>query len=301
MVDPIQIFWTPAGDNLPALGSRSLVDVSDGDTPTIRMPIRMLSVDTPEVTARNETRAAQIDQNFLQLAQWIREHKAPVSAHFAEHILPRLETGQAGTLQYTQGKSASAFFKEQIEKRLTKPNGTKRNLFVRHGDSPFDNYHRLLAYVAPDYSSTELAELSRLERSTFNLDLVANGWASPFIVFPNIPGELDLPLYLQQATNAYQNTLGIWAEPLMLPAYEYRMCEKLYEITKDLMAGKKLKTAERHAWRSRYCADMRDRLLYGPEHYTQIPPPYRLWIWPNDVQKAVGALSLVPSVSLLEL
>lgn len=54
MVDPVQVLWTPAGAQIPNLGARALVDVSDGDTPNIRMPIRMLSIDTPEVTAKSE-------------------------------------------------------------------------------------------------------------------------------------------------------------------------------------------------------------------------------------------------------
>jgi endonuclease YncB( thermonuclease family) len=50
VTDPVQVLWSPAGVSLASLGDRALVDVSDGDTPNIRMPIRMLSVDTPEVT-----------------------------------------------------------------------------------------------------------------------------------------------------------------------------------------------------------------------------------------------------------
>lgn len=301
MVEPIEIFWTPAGENLPDLGSRSLVDISDGDTPTIRMPIRMLSVDTPEVTAHSEAGAKKVDEKFAQLAQWIREGRAPVSRVFADYILPKLETGTAGTLHYSQGKAASDFAKQNIENRLTRESGTKRTLFIRTADAPFDPNHRLLAYIAPNYSAKELATLSRAERSTFNLDLIASGWASPFIIFPNIPGEQDLPLYLHLAVQAYEQKRGIWADALTLPAYEYRMCEKLYEITKDVVEGKSLRSSERYTWRSRYCADMRTRLLYGPEAYTQVPPPYRLWVWPNDAQRALGALNLVPSPSLLEL
>lgn len=301
MVEPIEIFWTPAGENLPDLGSRSLVDISDGDTPTIRMPIRMLSVDTPEVTAHSEAGAKKVDEKFVQLAQWIREGKAPVSRAFADYILPKVETGTAGTLHYSQGKTASDFAKQNIEKRLTRESGTKRTLFIRTADAPFDPNHRLLAYIAPNYSAKELATLSRAERSTFNLDLIASGWASPFIIFPNIPGEQDLPLYLHLAVQAYEQKRGIWADALTLPAYEYRMCEKLYGISKKLADGEVLRSTERYAWRSRYCADMRDRLLYGPESYMKVPPPYRLWLWSTDVQKAVGALNLVPSPSLLEL
>lgn len=67
MIDPVQILWTPAGQNLPSLGSKALEDVSNGDTPNVRMPIRMLSIDTPEVTARSETGAQNVDAKF---AEW---------------------------------------------------------------------------------------------------------------------------------------------------------------------------------------------------------------------------------------
>ena len=80
-----------------------------------------------------------------------------------------------------------------------------------------------------------------------------------------------------------------------MPGYEYRMCEKLYDITKKLVNGDTLYYSRQIAWRSRYCADMRDRKLYGPEEYMMIPEPYRLWIWSNDVQKSITMLNLVPA------
>ena len=52
MIEPVQVLWSPAGTSMPSLGDRALVDVTDGDTPNIRTPIRMLSVDTPEVIGR---------------------------------------------------------------------------------------------------------------------------------------------------------------------------------------------------------------------------------------------------------
>ncbi len=74
-----QILWSPAGQNLPSLGSRSLTDISDGDTPNIRMPIRMLSIDTPEVTANSLEGAEKVDLRFKELAEWIKNGKAPVT------------------------------------------------------------------------------------------------------------------------------------------------------------------------------------------------------------------------------
>ena len=80
MVDPVQVLWTPAGTHIPNLGAKALAGVSDGDTPNIRMPMRMLSVDTPEVTARSAAGAQKVDQKFAQLAAWIGNGTAPVSA-----------------------------------------------------------------------------------------------------------------------------------------------------------------------------------------------------------------------------
>ncbi len=295
MAEETEILWTTAGVNLPSLGSRSLVDVSDGDTPNIRMPIRMLSIDTPEVTAKSIEKASKIDQQFLELVEWVQTGQAPVSEGFAEYLLPKLETGLAASLQFNQGKSASLFYKSKIDERLTRPSGSKRKLFIRAPEKPFDGYGRLLAYVAPSYSAKERKEMSRLERATFNLNLIESGWAAPFILFPNIPGELDLPLFLEAAEKAQEIGAGQYSNSLSLPGYEYRMCEKLYSITKKKLSGEPLSYPAMLGWRSRYCADMRTRRLYGPESYFKVSVPYRIWIWPDDVQNAISMLNLIPS------
>lgn len=299
MIEPIQIMWSPAGVTMQSVGARAVVDVTDGDTPNIRMPIRMLSVDTPEVTARSEARARAIDEEFGQLAEWIGHGRAPISRRLADVVVPKLATGWAGTLQFQQGRDASAFTKANMEQRLTRPDGSKRKLFTRVAQRPFDDNGRLLAYVAPDYTATELRTLPRRERATFNLDLVATGWAAPFIIYPSIPGELDLPLLIEAAVGATLARRGIWASDETLPAYEYRAMEKLYHVTKKIVEGADLRAGEAYSWRSRYCADMRTRTLHGPEDYSDIPPPYRLWIWPTDVAEAVGRLNLVPAPRLV--
>lgn len=109
MADLVQVLWSPVGENMPSLGARALVDISDGDTPNIRVPVRMLSVDTPETTARSEQRGRTIDEEFAQLAEWITEGHAPIQPPLAEFLLPKLTTGAAGTLHFQQGKSASEF------------------------------------------------------------------------------------------------------------------------------------------------------------------------------------------------
>ncbi|MGH3927724.1 MAG: thermonuclease family protein, partial [Pseudonocardiaceae bacterium] len=287
------------GVTLQSVGARALIDVTDGDTPNIRMPIRMLSVDTPEVTARSEERAREIDEEFRQLAEWIGQGRAPISPQLGAVVAPKLATGRAGTLQFQQGRDASTFAKDNMERRLTRPEGRKRNLFTRIAAPPFDDNGRLLAYVAPDYSAAERRTLTRRERATFNLDLVTAGWAVPFVIYPSIPGELDLPLLIDAAVDAVTARQGIWASEETLPAYEYRAMEKLYRITKKIVEGGELRAGEAHSWRERYCADMRTRVLHGPEDYADVPAPYRLWIWPDDVAEAVRWLNLVPAPRLV--
>lgn len=123
MIEAVQIIWSPAGVSLPSLDARALLDMTDGDTPNIRMPIRMLSVDTPEVTARTEERATEIDQQLAQLAEWIKQDRAPISRPLADFLLSKLLTGHAGSLHFQQGQQASAFAKRNAETRLTRPNG----------------------------------------------------------------------------------------------------------------------------------------------------------------------------------
>lgn len=296
MIDVLQVLWSPIGESMPTLGGRALVDVTDGDTPNIRMPVRMLSIDTPEVTARTPEGAARVDARFAELAQWIADGRAPISAELAAGVAPKLDGG--GTRQFTQGKAASAFEKQNIATRLARADGTQRNLFIRTADTPFDANYRLLAYLAPDYSPTERAKLARAERSTFNLDMVAAGWAATFVIFPSIPGEQDLPLLVDAAATARTKGEGAWGDPLAMPGYEYRAMERLHTVTKKIVEGKAVAPAERFGWRERYCVDMRSRVLHGPEAYGPVPPEYRLWVWPADVRDAVARLNLTPAPEL---
>ncbi|WP_229069022.1 nuclease [Actinoplanes sp. DH11] len=294
MSDPIQVFWAPAGASMPTLGDQPLIDITDGDTPNLRMPVRMLSVDTPEVTARS----AQIDEEFAQLAEWIRKGQAPIDAPLAEFLLPKMETGRAGTWQFQQGQSASAFAKSNVTARLARPHDPPRNVFIRIADTPFDSNHRLLAYLAPDYTEQERRDLPRHLRPTFNLDLLTAGWAAPFVIHPAIPGAEDLALLIQAAGAARTGHLGIWAEPETLLAYEYRALEKLFRITRARVRGDEPTVPDR-SWRERYCADMRTRVLHGPEDYFGVEPEYRLWLWPADLRDAVSSLNLTPSPRLV--
>jgi endonuclease YncB( thermonuclease family) len=296
-MDPIQIFWTPTGINLDQIGSKQFLDVTDGDTPTIKMSIRMLSIDTPEKRKTNSgiKDDAELEDLFADLAVWIKSGQAPVLTELAAHLLPRLKKSLPVERHTKQGQAASEEHKRLVEEKLSRPSGRKRNLFVRIADRPFDRYGRLLAYVAPDYTNEERAKMTRRERATFNFLMAETGWAAPFIVYPNIPGELDLPIFREASKAAFDARKGAWSDPLGLTGYEFRALERLAVVKKSLNAGTAVRQSERWTWTERYVADMTTRVLYGPQGYFHVRPYDRVFIDKIDVRRAVAELGLVPA------
>ncbi len=291
----VKIFWDPDGFELNTIGDKTYLRTTDGDTPSVSASIRMLSIDAPEVHYPGNQSPSSQDKNLAQLGKWINEGAAPIKADLGEFLQPKLGTGRAGTLQGVQGKIATDKFEEMIDEKLTLPSGKKRNVFLRSADESFDQYGRLLAYMAPNYSSKELASMSREDRATFNFLMVESGWSASFILYPSIPSYPDLIMFWEAAKDAYKNKKGMWSDPLTLTGYEYRMCVRLYEITKDLVDGKNLSSKERYSWIDRFCVDMTTKEIFFPQDYYKVEPYNRIFIWPADVQDAVGSMNLVPS------
>lgn len=290
----VAIFWDPEGFELDSLGSKEILAMTDGDTPTISMNVRMLSVDTPEVHYPGNTNPVRHDEPLKRLGEWLQQGKAPVDPALAELLVPKLITGHAGTLQKTQGDAATLTFRNLVNDRLARPGGRKRSLMLRAANQPFDRYGRLLAYVAPEYSAEEMLRLSARERATFNLLLMESGWGAPLVIYPSLPKYSDLVLVQQVAREAVEQKRGAWADPASLTGYEFRMCVRLHDVVEKLVEGKKLSSVERNAWIERYCADMTTREIFPPQCYYKVPPYNRLFIWPVDVNEAVACLNLIP-------
>lgn len=291
----VEIYWDPNGFELDSLGSKSFERITDGDTPYISMSIRMLCIDTPEVHYPGNSNPEKHDDKFSELADWIAQGEAPVDDELAAYLQPRLATGNAGTLQKQQGKSATDALNQLLEEKLKKPGSSrKRRLFLRAADEHFDQYGRLLTYIAPNYSSKERESMTLLERATFNLLMVDNGWAASFPIFPSLPRYDDLILLQESAESAFKNKLGAWEDPQTLTGYEFRMCFRLWEATRKLVQGRKLSRRERSGWITRYCVDMTSKEIFSPQDYIKVEPYNRIFIWPKDVNDAVSRMNLVP-------
>ncbi|MFY9269128.1 MAG: thermonuclease family protein [Candidatus Manganitrophaceae bacterium] len=290
----VKLFWDPVGFQLNTLGTNKLVRITDGDTPYVSMSIRMLSIDTPEVHYPGNSDPSLHDEKLVELADWIQTGKAPIHSGLAAYLHPKLATGSAGSLQKQQGDAATEEFQRLLDAKLTRPNGEKRSLFLRTANRPFDEYGRLLAYVSPSYTQTELASLSPRERATFNLMLIESGWAASFPIYPSLPRYTDLTLLQEVGKEAQEGGKGAWSDPMMLTGYEFRMCFKLWEVTKKLVKGEKMTTKEKYGWIDRYCADMTTGEIFFPQEYYRVSAYNRIFIWPQDVTEAVGKLNLVP-------
>lgn len=296
----IKIFWDPKGLELDSLGTKEYVRITDGDTPFVSMSIRMLSIDTPEVHYPGNQKPSKQDEHLAQLAAWIQAKEAPINDGLAKYLQPKLTTKRAGTLQEEQGKLATAKFQELLVNKLEKnPDGSerkpKRRVFLRSADQPFDQYGRLLAYMAPSYTAKELASMDYKDRATFNLLMIESGWAATFPIYPSIPKYYDLALLQKMAKDAYDKKRGIWANPLTLTGYEFRMCVKLYEVTKKRREGKKVSSSELYGWISRFCVDMTTREIFFPQDYYKVAPYDRIFVWPEDAAKATANMNLVPA------
>jgi hypothetical protein len=141
--------------------------------------------------------------------------------------------------------------------------------------------------------------MTRQQRATFNLDLVEAGHAAPFVIYPSVPGELDLPLLLEAASAAVAAPRGIWANPETLLAYEYRAMEKLFQVTRKIINNRPLRPGRGPVLAGALLCGCAYPQLARPRGLLRHRPEYRLWIWPRDLNEAIGRLNLVPSPRLV--
>lgn len=265
--------------------ARKLLRASDGDTPVIEQPIRMVSCDTPEkagYAGRPPKAQPKLDICRERLAG---DFYQALPQGLRDYLVDKLDA-DAAQRHIDAGEAASRFFDAMLEDRLTRPDGSKRRVATVPTGEIIDTYCRLLAYLAPYFDAKDLPPRDDPRRRTFNLDMVAAGWAAFFPVYPSLPSNAEFALIATEAEVAWKKKRGAWKAfgRSLLLGYEYRMCIKLGEA-KTAQAG--LKDAFQ-----RSCVDLRTMKDLGKHGFWRIAPPYRLWYWLDDAAQARNDLKL---------
>lgn len=87
---PVKILWDPDGIELNSLGTNKFLGATDGDTPSVAVNIRMLSIDTPEVHYPGNQKPSKQDDKLAQLSEWIKSGQAPIDASLGDFLYPKL-------------------------------------------------------------------------------------------------------------------------------------------------------------------------------------------------------------------
>jgi endonuclease YncB( thermonuclease family) len=265
-----------------------LMRPSDGDTLVVEQPIRMVSCDTPEKA--QYAGAPPTAQPKLNLCRQRLQNGfyGALPADLRNYLIGKL-TADAAQRHIAAAVDAFAHFDTIVDTRLTRPDGEKRQVAVLPSGEIIDSYGRMLAYLAPWFAGTAadpLPPAGSPERRTFNLDMIADGWAAFFAIYPSLPRLPDMRAAVAAAERAWDDKLGAWdeyGEDLLL-GYEYRMCIKLAQA--DDAAEGLAKAFER------VCVDLRTLRIVGKHGFPAVPPSLRLWVWEDDLAEARAALGL---------
>jgi endonuclease YncB( thermonuclease family) len=267
-----------------------LIRAVDGDTPNVEQPLRLVSCDTPEkaqYAGGPDVSQPKLDACKQRLQSGFY---SGLQKPLRNYLIKKL-TSDAAANHISGGLQATTVFEQLIATRLTRPNGTQRRIGVIPTGEIIDRYARMLAYIVPWFANTPADPLppkASPERLTFNLNMIENGWAAFFPIYRSLPADDDMNLAITAAEAAWNAKRGVWKTfgKHFLLGYEYRMCIKL-ALAKT--APKGIADAFQRA-----CVDLRTLKVVGKFGFADVPPPYRLWVWQEDLQEAISALGLTP-------
>lgn len=260
---------------------------TDGDTPTVQLPIRAASTDAPErhYCGADDNHPDKFDSDF---EHFLNKAGKNLDEELKDYLRPRLRK-KACSRQIQAGIDAFHHFEQIVDARLarTGKNGkvlTPRHLFVRVSNETFDRYGRMLAYINAAYEPSELASIPLEQRPSFNLQMMQDGYAVSLVIYPNIPKPADLQLVQTAVREARQGKKGLWSDgELVLLPYEFRWIV-------DTIGGKR-------DGPDRYCADISNSKLYVPQQYFKVLPEERLFFYEEDLDKALE-MGLTPTAEM---
>lgn len=269
--------------------SRRFVRASDGDTPVIEQPIRMVSCDTPEkaiYAGGPNVSQPKLDDCRQKLQNGFYDELPP---SLRSYLISKL-SNDAAERHISASSRASQEFDTILTNRLTRPDGGLRSVATIPTGEFIDDYGRLLAYIAPWFSGSQTDPLpprDHPDRRTINLDMIENGWAAFFPIYPSLPKNDDMNRAIAAAEAAWDQRRGAWDEfgETVLLGYEFRMCIKLAAATSA-------REGIRKAF-ERICVDLRNMNEVGLFRFHSVPPCYRLWIWEKDITRARQDLGVI--------
>jgi endonuclease YncB( thermonuclease family) len=269
---------------LVVLPPKGKAETGDGDTMRLSLPFRLVSVDTPEKS--NVGGKAPIAQKRLEAALAALggiEAKGRLPAGFCAYLAPRIEGGGAAR-HYTAAEEATRRLRELRDEAMTGADGKERALAVIPAGEVVDGNGRMLAYVAPYLDAAERAKYgpTSKRRRTFNLALVAEGFAASFPIWPSFPSRReDLDAFLDAAISAHRYRKGSWAggnHAALLTGYEFRALIKAGRLALDGKDGKAAKEKDYLDLFGRHCVD-RAGTQHGRFGFFAVPHGERLWAW----------------------
>jgi endonuclease YncB( thermonuclease family) len=172
-------------------------DVHDGDTVEVLADgdfgVRLLGVDAPEVSTPLPGKKAFVPLDRPSDTRW-EDALAAVRAPGAEPLGPGGDPGLVAHLQgvAVAGEAANhgrladgardafaAMVAEDIAKLGVTPAAFR--FFMAFAGDVMDRYGRLLGYIQPDQPNTPVAQ----RFGSYNERLLAEGWVSPYFIWPN--------------------------------------------------------------------------------------------------------------------
>ena len=272
------IFSFPYKPEHLAIGDKPVwISATDGDTPTLQFPIRMLGIDAPELHYQGASAStpAKYDAPF---STFLTATGKDLDTDLKQHLAKKL-ANNACTRHIAAGQASFEHFQLMAQKRLARKDKkgkslSPRRIFAMVAEEVFDRYGRMLAYVNGAYEKKERETIPESKRPTFNLQMLQEGQAVSLLIYPNIPKPSDLELVQAAVRKARTTNKGFWKGPdnLLLP-YEFRW---IIDTTTGTRNGP-----------DRYCADISTGKLYQPQHYYKVLPENRLFFYAKDLVEAL--------------
>jgi endonuclease YncB( thermonuclease family) len=122
-----------------------------------------------------------------------------------------------------------------------------------------------------------LCYLSARDNDNYNVKLVQSGWAIPYFIYPNAisateEGEWEydtIKMVQDAAVKAREENLGVWPH------------------IHDTLIPMELRFLIRRELPSKYCADLKNMVLYPPQQYYKVLIENRLFFYTKDVLTAL--------------